>query len=204
MLLREGDEVRVENGKLLSATHHVVRYGVPVTVVVEIGTRFYFRKETREVVELSVQPRAGWHPEPRARLSPKARGEGKPKEHWTDWICTRALSVHAELLEDGDQREDEPRRTRVEIIEAAADEARAASVKTKALTPQRRIQNRITTLRHKLRHPEKHGRSEWNPTELKEIEKALADAEAERASMKAEATEAPKPKRRKAPKKELA
>lgn len=96
------------------------------------------------------------------------------------------MSEH-ETLEDGDNPFDTERTEWVtpEAWEAGAGKAEAEE----DLTPEERekrarASKKLANLRHRMRHPEKHGRDAWSEAELEEMRGREAELEAERGPVK--------------------
>jgi hypothetical protein len=156
-------------------------------MAIEIGSRYFYRGRTYVARERELRPDKGlvknpttgrYEPEYYICLSPEERAEDRP--HATDWVPEANVDRHYTLVVgEGVSEVTKPRR----IQDQAADEARA-SVKTRAgVTPKKRLQNRITSTRYKLKHPEKNGRSEWSGHEIAEMERAIAETQAELAAL---------------------
>jgi len=149
------------------------------TYGIEVGSRWAVWGAERTVEKIEPKPSRG--SDLFVLLSPKPV-EGKPgRYHWTDWIPARSLAARGARLIDGEVFVAETRPTRSETIVAAAEKARKGP---KPLTEKRRVQNRVTSGRYKLKHPEKFGRSTWTPLERAEIEATIAAAQADLEKLK--------------------
>jgi len=146
------------------------------TLGVEVGSRWIIWRGVRRVEEFAELPHKGPGLYVRAVREGNHPETGKPhKPHWTDWFPLRALVSHGEPLAEGAEAPKEPVRSSL----ADAIKAEMPKVSKRPMTPKRRAQNRVTSLRYKIKHPEKHGRSKWSKAEVQELANDLAEAEAE-------------------------
>lgn len=149
---------------------------------VQVGDRFYVWRRTVVVEEILPQGRNGsavhtvrTHP-----LDEKGKRVPRKTIPIADYVETHRLLKYGTQLADGELGTPQP--TRTQRVETAVAEARAK--KTRVMTPQRRLANRITSTRYKMKHPDKSGRSEWTPTELKEMQATIDAAVTELAALK--------------------
>lgn len=128
---------------------------------------------------------------PQQKTGLKMIGRGAEAHHWTDWIPENSLEANGTMIGVGEATPEDQARIDKLVREAergrreASPEAAADSARQRAIiTPEKRLKNRVTSARHKLNHPEKHGRTSWSDLERAEIEATMRDAQAQLASMK--------------------
>lgn len=147
---------------------------------IDIGTRWLLWSKVRVVTERSTEPRYGL-PGPWLLAVPEdnlgANGKPTGKVHWTWWIEEGRCEKFGTPIAEGE-------RVVVEQPTDAVEAAATAARKKKVMTPERRLANRITSTRYRIKHPEKSGRSEWSPTELAEMKATIDEAVAELAALK--------------------
>lgn len=97
------------------------------------------------------------------RMTPVDRKPGT-KEHWTDWVEEPRVEKFGEPV--ASDYVPEARRSAVDV---AVEKAR----KQKPMTNERRLANRITSTRYKMKHPEKSRRESWTPAELREMQETI-------------------------------
>jgi hypothetical protein len=148
-------------------------------LAIEVGSWWHIWGERRQVLTRQTRPELSGRvytlkcPEGEypmyVKLSPRASRGGKYS--WSDWVLESALERQGmPLLDEHDPEAppEAPPLTSAEVIEKVAEEARAQKVS--GVTPKKRLQNRVTSTRYKIRNPQKHGREEWTPQEITEME----------------------------------
>jgi len=103
---------------------------------------------------------------------------------------TKHLAGHRRELKEYRKRRDvERERERREADEVRRREREmereVLGDRASVLPEEKRLKNRVTSVRYKVNHPEKHGREEWKPDELKRLNAQLAEAVAAVESYKA-------------------
>lgn len=148
---------------------------------IQVGDRFYIWKRTVVVEEILPGGRRG-SGEHTVRVHPlDEKGRRVPRKiiPVADYVETRRLVKYGTQLAEGEAAPAQQRTTHVEV---AVAEARAK--KTSVVTPERRLANRITSTRYRMKNPEKSGRSEWTPAELKDMQDTIDTTVAELAALK--------------------
>jgi hypothetical protein len=157
---------------------------------VEVGSRWMLWHKPRTVFAIDENHQRGYPGNPYALVIPERTPEEAAAlrlvkhptpHHWTDWIPLRSLENHGIPLPESGEVPAEVQ----DLVDADAAARKARSTdavvakarKQAVITPEKRLKNRITSARHKLNHPEKHGRTEWTPLEVAEIEATMRDAE---------------------------
>ncbi len=154
------------------------------TLEAEEGSRWKYQGVSRIVLWRGLRPGFGAPGEIYVLAPPEWRKDGK--HHWTDTFPERTLLRHAHLMDADDpatlkplprwEQSEANQREREAVIDEAAADARAKPI----LTPLKRAKNKVTSLRHKIKNPQKFGgRTVWTPAELKELDGEMAAAVAE-------------------------
>lgn len=102
------------------------------------------------------------------------------KPHFTDWVEEHRVEKYGTLLAVGEEAPNV--KTKKNAVTAAVEAARSKVVKV--VTPERRLANRITSARYRMKNPEKSGRSEWTAAELQDLQDTIDSAVAELAALK--------------------
>ncbi len=111
---------------------------------------------------------------------PRHEGQTVPKK--PKWVAAWRVGRYGEPLADGEEVTVQARTAAERAVvraRAQAEKDSKKAAKKAALTPERRMRNRITSARYKLAHPEKYGRTEWTDLEKADIENTMREAEAE-------------------------
>lgn len=149
-------------------------------MTLETGARYYIWRRTRIVTG---KTRVRYGNVEYLCLPENLEKPGTPlrsKQIIGDWIEPWRVEKYGERLEAEDVRTDQTLLT----VEERVEEAVAVERKRKVITPERRLANRITNTRHKMKHPEKYHRESWSAEELAEMEALIQTTQAELAAMR--------------------